>query len=84
MGPRLATPKGQWALLHLPFLQSGALAAVFYSRKRLSLRVTFRSSGRSCVYDAVTPKGVRRPYGRPSKGTWFNTRIRDHHSFHEV
>jgi hypothetical protein len=68
----------------MPLLNSEALTAVWYSESRRTLRVTFRESGRTYVYEDVTPQEYADLMSADSKGAWFNSHIRDSHSFREV
>jgi hypothetical protein len=68
----------------MPILDSDALAAVWYSESRRALRVTFRDSGRTYIYEDVAPEEYADLMSAPSKGTWFNAHIRDSHRFSEV
>jgi KTSC domain len=68
----------------MPALDSSALAAVHYDERRRTLRAMFRGSGRTYVYDDVTPREYAALMAAESKGAWFNAHIRDSHTFHEV
>jgi KTSC domain len=68
----------------MPILNSDALAAVWYSETRQTLRATFRESGRTYVYEDVTPQEYAELMAAESKGAWFNAHIRDSHRFREV
>jgi hypothetical protein len=68
----------------MPILDSSALASVWYDAPRRALRVTFRESGRTYVYEDVGPEKYAALMDAESKGAWFNAHIRDSHAFREV
>jgi len=68
----------------MPYLESSALASVWYDAKHNTLRATFRDTGRTYVYEGVTPEEYEALMAADSKGAWFNLHIRDSHSFREV
>ena len=68
----------------MPNLDSDAIAAVWYSESRQTLRVTFRETGRIYVYEDVTAQEYADFMAADSKGAWFNAHIRDSHHFRQV
>ncbi|MEI9993182.1 MAG: KTSC domain-containing protein [Rhizomicrobium sp.] len=68
----------------MPFVDSAALKSLWYDEKRRTLRATFRDTGRTYVYEDVTPGEYDALIGAGSKGAWFNAHIRNNHAFHEA
>ncbi len=68
----------------MPILDSDALYSVWYSETHSTLRVTFRTSNKTYVYEDVTPEEYAGLMAAESKGAWFNAHIRDTHRFREV
>jgi hypothetical protein len=68
----------------MPYLESSALASVWYDEKRRTLRATFRDTGRTYIYDGVTPGEYDALMMAGSKGAWFNLHIRDTHPMREA
>jgi lysyl-tRNA synthetase class 2 len=68
----------------MPYVESSALASIWYDAWRRTLRATFRDTGRTYVYEDVTPEEYEDLMAAGSKGAWFNLHIRDSHPFHEA
>jgi hypothetical protein len=67
----------------MPYVQSSALERVTYDDAARTLRATFRESGRTYVYEDVPQAIYDRLLFADSMGSYFNTYVRDHFSFHE-
>ena len=64
-------------------MPSSAIAAIDYDSEHEQLTVTF-VSGRAYRYFDVPPHIAAAFEWAPSKGTFFNTRIRDRYRFQEI
>ncbi len=52
----------------MPFVDSAALKSFWYDEKRRTLRATFRDTGRTYIYEDVTPGEYHALIGAGSKG----------------
>ncbi len=68
----------------MPYLQSTALESVVYDATAHRLRATFRTSGKTYVYEDVPQEIYDSLLFADSIGAFFNTHIRDRFPFHEL
>jgi hypothetical protein len=68
----------------MAYVQSSALQSVTYDEVAHALRATFRTSGRTYVYEDVPQELYDALLFADSIGAFFNDRIRDRFAFHEV
>jgi KTSC domain-containing protein len=64
-------------------MPSTAIRNLFYDPAKRELRVTF-VGGRRYAYDAVPPDIYDAFKTAPSRGRFFNHKIRDHYAFREI
>ena len=68
----------------MPYLQSTALQAISYDEEHHALKATFRTTGRTYVYEDVPQELYDALLFADSVGGFFNRNIRDRFAFHET
>lgn len=68
----------------MPVLDSSALTAVHYDDARHRLRVTFRETGKTYIYENVPRAMYDALLEAESAGAFFNANIRDCYVFREA
>jgi hypothetical protein len=68
----------------MTYVQSAALQSVAYHEAEQALYATFRTSGRTYVYEDVPQELYDALIFSDSIGAFFNRRIRDRFAFHEI
>lgn len=68
----------------MAYVQSSALEQVTYDPQALTLRTTFRDSGRTYIYRGVPQDVYDGLIFANSIGTFFNAHIRDRFDFEEL
>jgi KTSC domain-containing protein len=64
-------------------MPSTVIRTFLYHARRSELEVTF-TTGRRYLYFRVPPRVVEEFRAAPSKGRFFNARIRDHYDYREL
>ena len=68
----------------MPYVQSTAIRSVSYDEAAHALRTTFRTSGRTYVYEEVPQELYDALIFSDSLGAFFNAHIRDRFPFQEI
>lgn len=68
----------------MPLTVSSSIERVYYDLRERTLKVTFRDSQRTYIYENVSEEEYDALMAAESMGAYFNANIRDKHPFHEV
>ena len=68
----------------MPITASSSIERVYYDAKERALKVVFRATGKTYIYEGVGKDVYDALMEADSVGRYFNANIRDRYPFHEI
>lgn len=68
----------------MPITTSSSIERVYYDAKQRTLKVRFRASGKTYIYEGVGEDVYDALMAADSMGAYFNANIRDRYPFREI